>query len=248
MECPGNASQCDLSTKPITNRTCMGNTCAQWRVGPWEDCSKSCGNGTQIRHVSCEDHNEEMCGRYEKPRSTQACPGVPCPVWRTGDWSECSVTCGKGMKTRHVACEQVHVNFTCDPLEKPAVVQPCLQKVCHYNDTNNTSFKPVLIRTHVLTYQTLSFYSNALAGRLGNGALVQHLVGRESENGKLSVLLNPVPLSPAPNIKRVVWFESARSGQLASGQRVPSVVVKVHNIGTSPAVILQIPALKKQCP
>ena len=139
VECPGNASQCDLSTKPITNRTCMGNTCAQWRIGPWEDCSKSCGNGTQIRHVSCEDHNEDMCGRYEKPRSTQACPGVPCPVWRTGDWSECSVTCGRGLKTRHVACEQVHVNFTCDPVEKPAVVQPCLQKVCHYNDINNTS-------------------------------------------------------------------------------------------------------------
>ena len=92
-------------------------------------------------------------------------------------------------------------------------------------------------------FQTFSFYSNALAGRWGSGALVRRLVGRESENGKLSVLLNPAPLSPAPNIKKVVWFKSARSGLLASGQRVQSVVVKVHNIGTSPAVILQIPAL-----
>ena len=117
----------------------MGNTCAQWRVTPWEECSTSCGNGTQSRRISCEHHDENMCRRHEKPRSTQACPGIPCPVWRTGDWSDCSVSCGKGVETRNITCEEGHVNFTCSASEKPIMVRPCLQKVRHCNCSGGKS-------------------------------------------------------------------------------------------------------------
>lgn len=117
----------------------MGNTCAQWRVTPWEECSTSCGNGTQIRRVSCEHHDENMCRRHEKPRSTQACPDIPCPVWRTGDWSDCSVSCGNGVETRNITCEEGHVNFTCSASEKPIMVRPCLQKVRHCNYSGGKS-------------------------------------------------------------------------------------------------------------
>ena len=131
MECPGHISQCDPFTKPVTNRTCVGNSCAQWRLGPWKECSASCGNGTQVRNVSCEHHDEDMCRRHAKPLTTQACHGIPCPEWKTGEWSECSVTCGKGVKTRNVTCENERVNFTCSASEKPGAVRSCLQKV-HY--------------------------------------------------------------------------------------------------------------------
>ena len=132
IQCPGdNESRCDPSTKPITNRTCVGNTCAKWRAGNWGECSATCGNGRQIRPVSCEHHDESMCRPHEKPISTRKCVGIPCPVWRTGDWSECSVTCGKGLETRNVICEHEHVNFTCNALEKPSTVRSCLQKVWH---------------------------------------------------------------------------------------------------------------------
>ncbi|XP_028411350.1 LOW QUALITY PROTEIN: SCO-spondin-like [Dendronephthya gigantea] len=130
VRCPGSESQCDPSTKPITNRTCVGNSCARWRKGPWEECSASCGNGTQTRQVSCEHLDENMCRQHEKPRAIQTCPGFPCPVWRKGVWSKCSVTCGNGTKTRSVTCDQGHVNFTCEASEKPVMVQSCLQEQC----------------------------------------------------------------------------------------------------------------------
>lgn len=104
-------------------------------MGPWEECSASCGNGTQIRNVSCEHHDEEMCRPHEKPIATQACRGIPCPEWKTGDWSECSVTCGKGVKIRNVTCEHEHVNLACSASDKPAMVRPCLQKVHYYVDS-----------------------------------------------------------------------------------------------------------------
>ncbi|XP_046864865.1 A disintegrin and metalloproteinase with thrombospondin motifs 9-like isoform X2 [Xenia sp. Carnegie-2017] len=128
VECPGNESRCDVLTKPINNRTCFGEACSRWRVGPWGECSASCGNGSQSRNVSCDDRDESLCLPEEKPKSLQSCSSFMCPVWKTGDWSNCSVICGKGVQSRIVTCEVSHENFTCDETQKPSVEKICFEK------------------------------------------------------------------------------------------------------------------------
>lgn len=79
--------------------------------------------------MSCDDRDESLCLPEEKPKSLQSCSSFMCPVWKTGDWSNCSVTCGKGVQSRIVTCEVSHENFTCDETQKPAVEKICFEKV-----------------------------------------------------------------------------------------------------------------------
>ena len=76
----------------------------RWKVGPWRDCSMSCGGGQQDRVVACFDslrnsrlppYLESHCKK--RPRDMRPCNLQRCPEnkWIGGEWSECSVTCGR---------------------------------------------------------------------------------------------------------------------------------------------------------
>ncbi|CAG07772.1 unnamed protein product, partial [Tetraodon nigroviridis] len=108
---------CDASKKPKPiRRMCNLQDCAQpqWITDEWEHCPRSCGSlGFQIRTVRCvqflhDGTNRSVHSKYcsgEKPESRRPCNRVACPApWRTGAWSECSVTCGEGMERRLVTC------------------------------------------------------------------------------------------------------------------------------------------------
>lgn len=52
---------------------------------------------------------DRRCRKFEKPQSPTPlqCNERPCPArWRADGWSECSVTCGTGVKTRRLECVQ----------------------------------------------------------------------------------------------------------------------------------------------
>uniref|UniRef100_A0A8C4SLX1 ADAM metallopeptidase with thrombospondin type 1 motif, 16 n=1 Tax=Erpetoichthys calabaricus TaxID=27687 RepID=A0A8C4SLX1_ERPCA len=76
-------------------------------------CSVSCGGGKMTTKAACYRDlqmqvNTSFCNPRTRPRtglvfcSTQACP----PSWRTGDWGECSRSCGAGEQMRAVSCIQ----------------------------------------------------------------------------------------------------------------------------------------------
>ncbi|NXP33210.1 ATS2 metalloproteinase, partial [Leiothrix lutea] len=67
--------------RPEGRRPCNRELCpAQWRIGPWSQCSVSCGNGTQDRPVLCRtrDNAIGLC-KESKPETVRICRLPPCP-------------------------------------------------------------------------------------------------------------------------------------------------------------------------
>ncbi|XP_043835694.1 A disintegrin and metalloproteinase with thrombospondin motifs 9 isoform X2 [Dromiciops gliroides] len=131
-------SFCSSHPKPSNREKCSGecNT-GGWRYTDWTECSKSCDSGTQIRRAICvSPHNDVLddskC-RHQEKFTIQRCNEFLCPQWKTGDWSECLVTCGKGHKHRQVWCqfgEERLNDRLCDLAAKPESVQTCQQQEC----------------------------------------------------------------------------------------------------------------------
>uniref|UniRef100_A0A668AHS7 ADAM metallopeptidase with thrombospondin type 1 motif 2 n=1 Tax=Myripristis murdjan TaxID=586833 RepID=A0A668AHS7_9TELE len=67
--------------RPEARRPCNRHPCpAQWRVGPWSQCSVTCGNGTQQRQALCHtrDNIIGLC-LDSKPDTIRVCHMDPCP-------------------------------------------------------------------------------------------------------------------------------------------------------------------------
>ncbi|XP_048087726.1 A disintegrin and metalloproteinase with thrombospondin motifs 2-like isoform X2 [Alosa alosa] len=138
---------CAHMKKPSTeSKYCNMKECPLpiWDVGPWEPCSETCGKlGYRTRTVSCykllEDGTKrKIRNKYcndNRPDSRQPCNRHPCPHWKVGPWSECSVTCGSGSQERQVQCRNRATTITGSCLEdsKPATVQTCLMSPCQSN-------------------------------------------------------------------------------------------------------------------
>uniref|UniRef100_A0A8C5ZLX5 ADAM metallopeptidase with thrombospondin type 1 motif 9 n=1 Tax=Marmota marmota marmota TaxID=9994 RepID=A0A8C5ZLX5_MARMA len=130
-------SYCNSHPKPSNREKCSGecNT-GGWRYSAWTECSKSCDGGSQRRRAICVNTRNDVlddskCAHQEKV-TIQRCNEFPCPQWKSGDWSECLVTCGKGHKHRQVWCQfEDRVNDRlCDPETKPVSMQTCQQPEC----------------------------------------------------------------------------------------------------------------------
>ncbi|KAK4814919.1 hypothetical protein QYF61_003243 [Mycteria americana] len=129
---------CSSQPKPSTREKCTGDcNVGGWRYSAWTECSKSCGGGTRRRRAMCVNTyndvlDDSKCSQQEK-LTVQRCSDFSCPQWKTGDWSECLVTCGKGHKHRQTWCQfgedRLNDRF-CDPETKPESVQTCQQQEC----------------------------------------------------------------------------------------------------------------------
>ncbi|XP_076658795.1 ADAMTS-like no long nerve cord isoform X2 [Halictus rubicundus] len=130
-------SYCDPDSRPETTRMpCNTHLCtAKWVTGEWSICSASCGGGSRTRAIFCTEENgnettklpDHKCSGMHKPRNQETCNTISCPMWETNKWSECSVTCGTGIKTRTVECRDAvgSISTDCDPVERPHTEQEC---------------------------------------------------------------------------------------------------------------------------
>nr|XP_026690132.1 uncharacterized protein LOC100174993 [Ciona intestinalis] len=98
----------------------------EWQ--PWVGCSATCGPTTQKKRVRyCVDSSKD-CG--EPTYQVKACKRTLCPVvsvrWSGwGDYGQCSVTCGQGMKLRYRTCP---TSWKCDGNSMQA--HACLLPAC----------------------------------------------------------------------------------------------------------------------
>ncbi|XP_067155816.1 A disintegrin and metalloproteinase with thrombospondin motifs 14 isoform X2 [Apteryx mantelli] len=136
-------SFCDNGKKPKPiRRRCNLQECSQpaWVAEEWGACSKSCGKlGVQARAVQCVQHlhngtsrtvHAKYCGG-ERPETRRPCRRLPCPAqWRTGAWSQCSASCGEGVRQRQVVCKGSDGGAARCEGEKPEAVQVCHAAGC----------------------------------------------------------------------------------------------------------------------
>ncbi|XP_068740870.1 A disintegrin and metalloproteinase with thrombospondin motifs adt-1-like isoform X2 [Montipora capricornis] len=97
-----------MQKKPCIVMSCPVNgRWSNWQA--WSECSKTCGNGTQIRLRTCTNPPPKYGGKCVGPNSqTKSCLVKSCTVdgrWSVWSlWSACSKTCGNGTKTRTRHC------------------------------------------------------------------------------------------------------------------------------------------------
>ncbi|XP_078001337.1 A disintegrin and metalloproteinase with thrombospondin motifs 9-like [Glandiceps talaboti] len=133
--------RCDLTKRPLNTVPCNMGGCPpepQWHRGQWSPCSKSCDKGQRYREVYCKDGHgrvipDEICPD-EKPKHLRGCRLMKCPKWKSEPWSECSVTCGEGQKTRELKCLKKNNRLVsvelCDPRKKPPIIRKCKREEC----------------------------------------------------------------------------------------------------------------------
>ncbi|XP_020653217.3 A disintegrin and metalloproteinase with thrombospondin motifs 19 isoform X3 [Pogona vitticeps] len=142
--------------KPTSAQRCEGQDCMTvWEAGVWSECSVKCGKGIRHRTVRCTNPRKK-CVLSTRPREAEDCEDYSkCYVWRMGDWSKCSVTCGKGMQSRVIQCMHKitgrHGN-ECFSSEKPAAYRPCHLQPCNERINVNTITSP---RLAALTFKCL---------------------------------------------------------------------------------------------
>ncbi|XP_010084653.1 PREDICTED: ADAMTS-like protein 2, partial [Pterocles gutturalis] len=133
-------SQCDPATKPLAVHPCGDKNCpAHWVEQEWDQCDASCGRGMKTRVVLCaglengvyREYPEKHCEASQKPEEQAACFRRPCSTWFTTSWSQCSKTCGAGVRLREVKCYQGEALAQgCDPTSKPEARQTCQLQPC----------------------------------------------------------------------------------------------------------------------
>ncbi|XP_051893437.1 ADAMTS-like protein 2 [Pristis pectinata] len=133
-------SQCSPQLKPHAIHPCGAKDCSpHWLAQDWERCNTTCGRGTKRRVVLCvgivngkvKTFNPEECDPAQKLVEETTCFERPCFKWFTTSWSECTKTCGVGIRMRDVKCYQgKEIVRGCDPLLKPVAKQSCDLQAC----------------------------------------------------------------------------------------------------------------------
>nr|XP_025040813.1 ADAMTS-like protein 2 [Pelodiscus sinensis] len=133
-------AQCNLETKPLAIHPCGDKNCpTHWLAQDWERCNTTCGRGVKKRIVLCleivngkiKTRNPTDCDVTKKPIEETTCFERPCFKWYTTPWSECTKTCGIGVRMRDVKCYQgTDIVRGCDPLVKPVGKQTCDLQPC----------------------------------------------------------------------------------------------------------------------
>ena len=135
-------NQCCAMKKDVSKKNSFVKDFRILGIGQWEnwsECSKTCGSGIKTRQRTCQDGtcsetlsesalcNEKGCG-YKKNYSVKDIRILGIEQWE--NWSECSKTCGNGIRTRRRTCQD---GFCSEILLDTSA---CFRIGCEYISTN----------------------------------------------------------------------------------------------------------------
>ncbi|XP_065103608.1 A disintegrin and metalloproteinase with thrombospondin motifs 13 isoform X2 [Paramisgurnus dabryanus] len=116
-----------------------------WEIGEFGPCSAPCGEGEQVRTVTCFQKRgtqkvelpDSECTHESKPTTTETCNLLLCPArWQVSEPGECSAVCGPGDARRKVLCVRSHRGSDSEVDQslcfepKPSEHVPCVVDVC----------------------------------------------------------------------------------------------------------------------
>lgn len=96
----------------------------EWKMGPWSQCSVSCGTGQRTRAISCPSGR---CLSELRPPHAEYCDSGNCAAyghvspWLVSEWSHCSESCGTGTQFRLTICG----TGSCESSGKPEIERAC---------------------------------------------------------------------------------------------------------------------------
>ena len=103
----------------------------------WSDCSQSCGDGEKIGTIEIikTASNDGSCRYTDGQTINETCNTQACPIDCSGSfggWSECSQSCGGGLKIRtyDVIEDAQHGGLSCDYPDGLVDIQTCNEDPC----------------------------------------------------------------------------------------------------------------------
>ncbi|KAM8726403.1 papilin b, proteoglycan-like sulfated glycoprotein [Acanthopagrus schlegelii] len=129
--------------RPASQQACNMHSCAaEYSVSSFSVCSVTCGEGQQMREVTCvgsggERLPDHACSGLARPSSVQACRRPACHThitWHVTDYGLCTRSCGGGVRERRVGCYDTDLNpypeARCGTASRPVSVETCNSQAC----------------------------------------------------------------------------------------------------------------------
>ncbi|KAJ8340921.1 hypothetical protein SKAU_G00332120 [Synaphobranchus kaupii] len=176
--------------RPLSQRACGLQQCAEYSASGWGPCSVTCGAGEQTRDVACIGAGgvrlqDYACNLKPRPPHKQPCQMAPCYrriAWHIGDWGLCSKSCGSGLRERQVICSDreriLYVAARCSPHPKPPTVESCNAQACYFPQLVPSMQEPSGHDNTQLGFRPFVNDSSTAAHRPGSGDPNIHYNGR----------------------------------------------------------------------
>eukprot|EP00435_Cladocopium_sp_Y103_P061655 s110_g23.t1 len=120
-------ADCQGNEMPVRSESCYNTSSCTWHEGPWSECSNDCGDGQEVRSITCSGPGGDVDCADTKPSASRSCFSAANCAWQVDAWQLCNVSCGIGHQERVVHCPTGN-DLDCPESQRPRVLQRCYRQ------------------------------------------------------------------------------------------------------------------------